>query len=105
MPIMDVRYATGSLNTASKAVLAERLTDVLVQMEGGANTEAGRAFAWVCFTEIAEGNLWIAAGGLGGVIQVDPRGVIVGFVPIPAPGGDLATTNLAFGGRTTRRSL
>jgi sugar lactone lactonase YvrE len=31
-----------------------------------------------------KGNLWIAAGGLGGVIQVDPRGVIVGFVPIPA---------------------
>ena len=49
-----------------------------------------------------KGNLWIAAGGLGGVIQVDPRGVIVGFVPIPAPGGDLATTNLAFGGQDNK---
>jgi gluconolactonase len=43
-----------------------------------------------------KGNLWIAAGGLGGVLQVDPRGIIVGFVPIP--NGDLATTNFAFGG-------
>ena len=60
MPIMDVRYATGSLNAASKSVLANRLTDVLVWMEGGANTTGGRAFAWVCFTEIAEDNLWIA---------------------------------------------
>jgi gluconolactonase len=43
-----------------------------------------------------KGNLWIAAGGLGGVLQVDPRGIILGFVPIP--NGDLATTNFAFGG-------
>jgi phenylpyruvate tautomerase PptA (4-oxalocrotonate tautomerase family) len=60
MPIMDVRYATGSLNAATKAALARRLTDVLIQMEGGANTAGGRAFAWVCFTEYAENDLWIA---------------------------------------------
>jgi phenylpyruvate tautomerase PptA (4-oxalocrotonate tautomerase family) len=60
MPIMDVRYAAGSLNAASKSILANRLTDVLIRMEGGANTEGGRAFAWVCFTEIAADNLWIA---------------------------------------------
>ena len=30
-----------------------------------------------------KGNLWIAAGGLGGMLQVDPRGIIIGFVPIP----------------------
>jgi len=49
-----------------------------------------------------KGNLWIAAGGLGGVVQVDPRGIILGFVPIPAPGGDLSTTNFAFGGQDNR---
>src|SRR3954468_4778629 len=43
-----------------------------------------------------KGNLWIAAGGLGGILQVDPRSIIVGFVPIP--NGDLSTTNFAFGG-------
>jgi sugar lactone lactonase YvrE len=35
-------------------------------------------------------------------MQVDPRGIIVGFVPIPAPGGDLATTNFAFGGQDNK---
>ena len=49
-----------------------------------------------------KGNLWIAAGGLGGVLEVDPRGIIIGFVPIPAPGGDLSTTNFAFGGQDNR---
>lgn len=43
-----------------------------------------------------KGNLWAAAGRLGGIIEIDPRGLILGFVPIP--NGDLATTNFAFGG-------
>lgn len=60
MPIMNVRHAAGSLDTVSKAALAERLTNVLVQMEGGADTDSGRAFAWVCFSEFAEDDLWIA---------------------------------------------
>jgi phenylpyruvate tautomerase PptA (4-oxalocrotonate tautomerase family) len=60
MPIMDVRYAAGSLDKAAKADLAARLTDVLIQMEGGANTPGGRAFAWVLFTEAAETDFWVA---------------------------------------------
>ena len=52
-----------------------------------------------------KGNLWVAVAGLGGIMQVDPRGLIVGFVPIPAPGGDLATTNFAFGGQDNKTSL
>jgi gluconolactonase len=47
-----------------------------------------------------KGNLWISAFGLGGMLQVDPRGVIVGFVPIP--NGDNTTTNFAFGGPDNR---
>jgi gluconolactonase len=47
-----------------------------------------------------KGNLWIAAPRLGGVLQVDPRGLTVGFVPVP--GTDLATTNFAFGGQDNR---
>jgi gluconolactonase len=42
------------------------------------------------------GNLWAALAGLGGIIQVNPRGIILGFVPIP--NNDAATTNFAFGG-------
>jgi phenylpyruvate tautomerase PptA (4-oxalocrotonate tautomerase family) len=59
MPIMDVRYPAGSLTKAAKAALAGRLTDVLIRMEGDANTRKGRAFAWVLFTEMAEEDFWV----------------------------------------------
>jgi gluconolactonase len=42
-----------------------------------------------------KGNLWAALASLGGIIQIDRRGVILGFVP--TPNGDTAT-NFAFGG-------
>jgi gluconolactonase len=41
------------------------------------------------------GNLW-AMLGIGGIIEYDPRGVILGYVPLP--NGDAAGTNFAFGG-------
>jgi gluconolactonase len=44
----------------------------------------------------AHGNLWAQLGGLGGIAEIDPHGLILGFVPIP--NGDAATTNFAFGG-------
>jgi len=43
-----------------------------------------------------KGNLWAMMARLGGIIEIDPRGIILGFVPIP--NGDTATTNFAFGG-------
>ena len=43
-----------------------------------------------------KGNLWVASPPLGGVLEINPRGVILGFVPIP--NDDAATTNFAFGG-------
>jgi phenylpyruvate tautomerase PptA (4-oxalocrotonate tautomerase family) len=59
MPIIDVRYPQGGLDRTAKATLAQRLTDVLIKMEGGANTRRGRAFAWVLFTEMAEDDFWV----------------------------------------------
>ncbi len=35
------------------------------------------------------GNLWAQLGGLGGIVEIDPHGLILGFVPIP--NGDAAT--------------
>ena len=43
-----------------------------------------------------KGNLWAQMARLGGIVEIDPRGIIVGFVPIP--NGDVLTTNFAFGG-------
>ena len=43
-----------------------------------------------------KGNLWVASPRIGGVVEIHPRGSILGFEPIP--NGDLAVTNCAFGG-------
>jgi sugar lactone lactonase YvrE len=43
-----------------------------------------------------KGNLWDQMFRLGGIIEIDPRGITLGFVPMPS--GDLTTTNFAFGG-------
>jgi gluconolactonase len=43
-----------------------------------------------------KGNVWAGAPPLGGILEINPRGLIMGFVPIP--NGDGATTNFAFGG-------
>jgi gluconolactonase len=42
------------------------------------------------------GDLWSQLHGMGGIVEYDPKGVILGFVPIP--NGDVQTTNFAFGG-------
>jgi phenylpyruvate tautomerase PptA (4-oxalocrotonate tautomerase family) len=81
MPIMDVRYAAGSLDRAVKADLAQRLTDVLIGMEGGAGTHGGRAFAWVLFTAIAEDDWWV--GGRTDGEFVSSPGKFLVHVTIP----------------------
>lgn len=81
MPMMEVRYAAGSLDKETKAVLAKKLTDVLIQMEGGANTPGGRGFAWVFFTAFAEDDWWI--GGSIGDDYVSPPGKFLVHITIP----------------------
>ena len=41
-------------------------------------------------------NLWAQLFRLGGIAEIDPRGIILGFVPLP--NGDITSTNFAFGG-------
>jgi sugar lactone lactonase YvrE len=45
-----------------------------------------------------QGHRWAAMARLGGILQSDPRGIMLGCVPVP--NGDLWTTHCAFGGRT-----
>jgi phenylpyruvate tautomerase PptA (4-oxalocrotonate tautomerase family) len=59
MPIMRVYHREDALDAVAKAKLAQRLTDVLITMEGTANTKGGRAFAWVLFTPGKAGAWWI----------------------------------------------
>lgn len=81
MPLMDVRYAEGSLDDAMKAKLAGLLTDVLIRMEGGANTRGGRAFAWVFFSAFAARDWWI--GGEADATYVSPPGKFLVRITIP----------------------
>ena len=81
MPIMNVRYGVGDLDNSGKARLAKSLTEVMIRMEGGANTRGGRAFAWVLFDEYAKGNWW--AGGETGNAYVSPPGQFLVHVSIP----------------------
>lgn len=81
MPIMNVTFRAGDLDASGKADLARRLTEVLVQMEGGADTHGGRAFAWVLFNEIPTADWWI--GGEAGDVFVFPPGRFLVHVTIP----------------------
>ncbi len=81
MPIMQVHYPEAALDAERKAVLAQRLTDVLIAMEGGANTVGGRAFAWVLFTPVKQGDWWI--GGRLDDHFVAPPGRFLVHVTVP----------------------
>ena len=59
MPIIRVYYPQGALDSEKKAVLAQRLTDVLITMEGGAGTRGGRAFASILMTEVPPDSWWV----------------------------------------------
>lgn len=81
MPIMNVRYPASRLDKAAKAALAARLTDILIRMEGGANTHGGRAFATVLFNAVDEDDWWV--GGQADDTFVSPSGKFLVHVTIP----------------------
>jgi len=81
MPIMEVRHVAGSLDKAQKATLARKLTDVLIRMEGGANTPGGRAFATVLFTPTSADDWWV--GGTTDDTYVSAPGKFIVNIWIP----------------------
>jgi phenylpyruvate tautomerase PptA (4-oxalocrotonate tautomerase family) len=81
MPIMQVYHVEDALNADAKEKLAQCLTDVLITMEGGANTRDGRAFAWVLFTPVKAADWWI--GGRQDEQFVHPPGRFLVHVTVP----------------------
>jgi phenylpyruvate tautomerase PptA (4-oxalocrotonate tautomerase family) len=81
MPIMNVKYPASRLDKAAKAALAGKLTDVLIRMEGGANTHGGRAFAAVLFDAMDEDDWWV--GGNTDNTFVSSSGKFLVHVTIP----------------------
>lgn len=81
MPVMNVSYRAGDLDEAVKADLAQRLTDIMIRMEGGADTHGGRAFAWVLFNELSAGDWWVGGEREDGFVY--PPGRFLVHVTIP----------------------
>jgi phenylpyruvate tautomerase PptA (4-oxalocrotonate tautomerase family) len=81
MPIVQVHYLEGALRPDQKAALAQRLNEMLLDMEGGACTEGGRAFAWVMFHEVRADDWYI--GGRTDDTLVEPPGRFLVHVTIP----------------------
>ena len=64
MPSMIVHLPNSRFDRAEKDALAEDLTQVILQIEGGADTPAGRSIAWVRFEEV-DGDDWYIGGSSG----------------------------------------
>jgi phenylpyruvate tautomerase PptA (4-oxalocrotonate tautomerase family) len=81
MPIIQLYHPQGSLDQPCKAALAQKLTDVLITMEGGAATTAGRAFATVLMTEVNPDS-WFVGGHVDATF-VAKAGKFLVYVTIP----------------------
>ncbi len=81
MPVLQLYHPQGALDGSRKAVLAAKLTDVLMMMEGNAKTAGGYGFASVLFTPVAETDWWV--GGRTDATYVAPPGKFLARVSIP----------------------
>jgi phenylpyruvate tautomerase PptA (4-oxalocrotonate tautomerase family) len=81
MPVLQVQYPKGTLESTSKRALAAKLTDVLLSMEGGARTPGGLAFATVVFAEVQLEDWWV--GGTTDSTHVSPPGKFLVNVTVP----------------------
>lgn len=61
MPWAHVTYVSGSLTHEQKTELAEKMTAVLLDIEGGADTPGGRSIAWVLLHEL-DNDKWAIGG-------------------------------------------
>lgn len=61
MPLAHVTYVRGALTAEQKRDLAERMTAVLLEIEGGADTPGGRSIAWVLLNEL-DNDAWAIGG-------------------------------------------
>jgi phenylpyruvate tautomerase PptA (4-oxalocrotonate tautomerase family) len=81
MPILQIYYPKDALSADRKAALAGQLTEVLLNMEGGASTQGGLAFATVFFTAISAGDWWV--GGRTDAAYVNKPGKFLVRLSVP----------------------
>ncbi len=81
MPMITVDYPKGKLSSQQKDVVAEDLTQVILQIEGGADTPQGRSIAWVKFNEV-DGSNWYIGGTANGEYEA-PAGKFLIELNVP----------------------
>ena len=81
MPMVTIDSPAGTLTSSQKATLAEDLTCVLLEIEGGGDTPFGRAGTSVRFREIAAGDWYI--GGRNDGTYVSPSGLFLVQIYVP----------------------
>ncbi len=64
MPVITIDYPKGKFTPTERDELAESMTQVILQIEGGADTPEGRSIAWVKFNEIDQSD-WYIGGDNG----------------------------------------
>ena len=68
MPVITIDYPEGKFPPEQRDQLAEAMTQIILQIEGGADTPEGRSIAWVKFNEI-ESHDWYIGGDSGSAFE------------------------------------
>lgn len=81
MPLITVEHPAGQLSTAQKSELAENLTRILLEIEGGGDTSFGRAGSWVRFRELQPGDWFVGGVNDGTFVSASGLFLVDVFVP------------------------
>ena len=81
MPMVQVTMRKGALTPEQKEKLTDRLTHVLLMIEGGTDNPAGRAIAWTIYKEIDPGD-WAIGVKFDGTYEA-PGGRFLFSITLP----------------------
>ncbi len=101
MPLVTVECPAGQLSAAQKTDLAEELTRVLLEIEGGGDTPFGRAGSWVRFREIDRAD-WFVGGANDGT-YVSASGLFL--VELNVPEGLLDQQRMSLAHKATNAAI
>jgi phenylpyruvate tautomerase PptA (4-oxalocrotonate tautomerase family) len=76
MPLIRIHHPANRFDAEQKQRLAERLTQLLLQIEGGHDTPAGRTLAYVVFVDVAK-DQWFVGGRSDSTFQVGDERILV----------------------------
>ena len=101
MPMVTVDCPAGQLSIAQKADLAEELTRVLLEIEGGGDTPFGRAGSWVRFLESDRADWFV--GGVNDDSYVSTSGLFL--VELNVPEGLLDQERISLAHKATNAAI